>query len=149
MAQGGRAPRLGERPQDAPRQQGGHGLPQGRRLHVGQGEGVWKSKRKGFVRVSWCVMPNHLQFITSSRTDCHHYFLSSFLQEFADEMGMSFMECSAKSATNVDNAFLKLISDIKTRLELSDPKNNNKQQVKPQRPLKEGQNVAKPSGPCC
>lgn len=37
------------------------------------------------------------------------------LQAFADEIGIPFMETSAKSATNVEQAFMAMTADIKNR----------------------------------
>jgi Ras-related protein Rab-8A len=37
-------------------------------------------------------------------------------QALADEYSIDFLECSAKSSTNVDEAFIRLARDIKTRL---------------------------------
>lgn len=36
-------------------------------------------------------------------------------QEFADEIGIPFMETSAKDATNVEQAFMAMSADIKNR----------------------------------
>lgn len=38
-----------------------------------------------------------------------------FLQAFADEIGIPFMETSAKSATNVEQAFMAMAAEIKNR----------------------------------
>ena len=40
----------------------------------------------------------------------HHVFLA-----LADEMGIPFMETSAKNATNVEQAFMAMAASIKTR----------------------------------
>lgn len=42
-------------------------------------------------------------------------------QAFADEIGIPFLETSAKNATNVEQAFMTMAAEIKTRyvLELS------------------------------
>jgi Ras-related protein Rab-1A len=37
------------------------------------------------------------------------------LQAFADEMGIPFLETSAKSATNVEQAFMAMAGEIKNR----------------------------------
>lgn len=41
--------------------------------------------------------------------------LFSFLQAFADELGIPFMETSAKNATNVEDAFMAMTASIKNR----------------------------------
>jgi len=38
-------------------------------------------------------------------------------QAFADELGIPFLETSAKNATNVEEAFMAMTAAIKTRLE--------------------------------
>lgn len=38
-----------------------------------------------------------------------------FLQAFADEIGIPFMETSAKNATNVEQAFMAMAAEIKNR----------------------------------
>lgn len=40
-------------------------------------------------------------------------------QAFADELGIPFLETSAKNATNVEEAFMAMTAAIKTRLELN------------------------------
>ena len=40
------------------------------------------------------------------------------LQAFADELGIPFLETSAKNATNVEEAFMAMTAAIKTRFEL-------------------------------
>jgi hypothetical protein len=41
--------------------------------------------------------------------------LNSASQEFADSLGIPFLETSAKNATNVEQAFLTMASEIKSR----------------------------------
>ena len=38
------------------------------------------------------------------------------LQEFADHLGVPFLETSAKSATNVEQAFIAMAAEIKNRM---------------------------------
>lgn len=38
------------------------------------------------------------------------------LQEYADQLGIPFLETSAKSSTNVEQAFLTMASEIKSRM---------------------------------
>jgi GTPase SAR1 family protein len=40
-------------------------------------------------------------------------------KEFADSLGIPFLETSAKNSTNVDDAFLKMASEIKSRMVVS------------------------------
>ena len=42
-------------------------------------------------------------------------FLLSWLQEFADQLSIPFLETSAKNATNVEQAFLTMAKQIKDR----------------------------------
>jgi len=42
-------------------------------------------------------------------------YLWIFLQAFADEIGIPFMETSAKDATNVEQAFMAMTASIKNR----------------------------------
>ncbi|EYC09938.1 hypothetical protein Y032_0058g2897 [Ancylostoma ceylanicum] len=41
---------------------------------------------------------------------------TSLLQEYADQLGIPFLETSAKSSTNVEQAFLTMASEIKSRM---------------------------------
>ncbi|GFY83564.1 similar to RAS 5 [Actinidia rufa] len=63
---------------------------------------------------------------------------------FADEIGIPFMETSAKDATNVEQAFMAMSADIKNRM-ASQPAMNN---VKPRTVQIRGQPVGQKSG-CC
>lgn len=40
---------------------------------------------------------------------------TTFRQEFADQLGIPFLETSAKNATNVEQAFLTMAKQIKDR----------------------------------
>ncbi|KAL2558471.1 Ras-related protein RABD2a [Forsythia ovata] len=62
---------------------------------------------------------------------------------FADEIGIPFMETSAKNATNVEQAFMAMAADIKTRM-ASQPSNN----ARPPTVQIHGQPVGQKSG-CC
>lgn len=46
-------------------------------------------------------------------------FLLLILKAFADEIGIPFMETSAKNATNVEQAFMAMSADIKNRFAFS------------------------------
>ncbi|KAF6158818.1 hypothetical protein GIB67_012461 [Kingdonia uniflora] len=63
---------------------------------------------------------------------------------FADEIGIPFMEASAKNATNVEQAFMTMAAEIKNRM-ASQPSMNN---AKPPTVQFKGQPVAQ-SGGCC
>ncbi|KAK4382799.1 Ras-related protein RABD2a [Sesamum angolense] len=63
---------------------------------------------------------------------------------FADEIGIPFMETSAKNATNVEQAFMAMAADIKNRM-ASQPSLNN---ARPPSVQIRGQPVAQKSG-CC
>jgi Ras-related protein Rab-1A len=64
-------------------------------------------------------------------------------KEFADSQNITFLETSAKDATNVENAFLKMAGEIKSRLgpSIHEPQ-------KPKLPMP-GTPVQKPGGGCC
>ena len=42
-------------------------------------------------------------------------FVLFFVQAFADEIGIPFLETSAKNATNVEQAFMAMTAEIKNR----------------------------------
>ncbi|TMX02158.1 hypothetical protein EJD97_022498 [Solanum chilense] len=63
---------------------------------------------------------------------------------FADEIGIPFMEASAKSATNVEQAFMAMAAEIKNRM-ATQPASNN---AKPPTVQIRGQPVNQKSG-CC
>ncbi|EYU19463.1 hypothetical protein MIMGU_mgv1a012444mg [Erythranthe guttata] len=65
-------------------------------------------------------------------------------QAFADEIGIPFMETSAKNATNVEQAFMAMSASIKTRM-ASQPANNS---ARPPTVQIRGQPVNQKSG-CC
>jgi len=66
-------------------------------------------------------------------------------KDFADKLGIPFLETSAKNSTNVEQAFLTMATDIKNRMDASGGNNDPKQ------PAKLG--ISKPvkveSGTCC
>lgn len=51
----------------------------------------------------------------SSVFSCLLMIFFSMLQEFADQIGIPFMETSAKDATNVEQAFMAMSASIKNR----------------------------------
>lgn len=69
---------------------------------------------------------------------------SFFLQEFADSLGIPFLETSAKNASNVEQAFLTMARQIKERM--GNTTVNNKPTVQ----VGQGQGVQSGSaGGCC
>ena len=78
-----------------------------------------------------------LSFILISLT---HF---SFAQEFADSLGIEFIETSAKQSTNVEKAFMMMASQIKARYK-TQPAGGPGANVKLQ-----GQSVGGKSGGCC
>ena len=73
----------------------------------------------------------HLPSITNSK------------QEFADSLGIPFLETSAKSATNVEQAFLTMARQIKERM------GTTTANTKPTVPIGQGQGVQSGSGGGC
>lgn len=70
--------------------------------------------------------------------------LTGRLQEFADSLGIPFLETSAKSATNVEQAFLTMARQIKERMGSTAANNKPTVQVNPGRDVQQGS-----SGGCC
>ena len=68
-----------------------------------------------------------------------------FLQEYADQLGIPFLETSAKNATNVEQAFMTMAAEIKNRMGPVSAAADNKPNVKinPSTPVKQN------SGGCC
>lgn len=48
------------------------------------------------------------------------------VQEYADSLGVPFLETSAKTATNVEQAFLTMAAEIKTRVSSSPTQNDSR-----------------------
>jgi len=65
-------------------------------------------------------------------------------KEFADTLGVPFLETSAKNATNVEAAFIKMASEIKNRLGTTAASQAPKPGV-----VKPGEPVKAPNGGCC
>ena len=65
-------------------------------------------------------------------------------KEFADSLGIEFVETSAKNATNVEKAFMMMAAQIKARYK-SQPTGGGAGGVK----LQSGQSVSTKSGGCC
>ena len=68
---------------------------------------------------------------------------SNSQQEFADSLGIPFLETSAKSATNVEQAFLTMARQIKERM------GTTTANTKPTVPIGQGQGVQSGSGGGC
>ncbi|GMM49851.1 Rab family GTPase [Starmerella bacillaris] len=64
-------------------------------------------------------------------------------KEFADSMGVQFIEASAKDSTNVEQAFLEMARQIKERLPTNGSGGGDKDKVNLGRPVQES------SGGCC
>lgn len=71
--------------------------------------------------------------------------MTNTTQEFADSLGISFLETSAKSATNVEQAFLTMARQIKERMGNSNTGNTPKPAVT----VGQGTNVSSGSGGGC
>ena len=68
----------------------------------------------------------------------------TLLQEFADSLGIPFLETSAKNATNVEQAFLTMARQIKERMGTT--ANQNKEKIN----ITQGQSVSSgAAGGCC
>ena len=50
------------------------------------------------------------------RTCCNVPSFLFLLQEYADQLGIPFLETSAKNATNVEQAFMTMAAEIKNRV---------------------------------
>lgn len=70
---------------------------------------------------------------------------SYFFQEYADSLGIPFLETSAKNATNVEQAFMTMAAEIKNRMGPVSASPDNKPSVKinASTPVKQG------GGGCC
>ena len=71
--------------------------------------------------------------------------LATLLQEYADQLGIPFLETSAKNATNVEQAFMTMAAEIKNRMGPVSTAADNKPNVKinDSTPVKQG------GGGCC
>ena len=65
-------------------------------------------------------------------------------QEYADSLQIQFVETSAKNSTNVDNAFLTMAKQIKSKMGNAQPTPGVKKEVNIT-----SEPVQKPSGGCC
>lgn len=65
-------------------------------------------------------------------------FIYSFLQKFAESMGMPYLETSAKDNTNVEQAFMTMSAEIKNRVGDLNPKDdfNEKVRIQSSKPVK-------------
>ena len=108
--------------QVAGRQQERYGGQEGRRIHCGKGR-----------LIPFYEVANLAPVLTYL-----------FLQEFADSLGIPFLETSAKNASNVEQAFLTMARQIKERMGTTTV--NNKPTVQ----VGQGQGVQSGSaGGCC
>lgn len=67
------------------------------------------------------------------------------VQQFADQLGIPSLETSAKNATNVEQAFLTMASEIKNRMGPSPAGIDNKSNVK----INSSTPVKQSGGGCC
>jgi Ras-related protein Rab-1A len=79
----------------------------------------------------------------SEATEQYRNHMLTALQEFADSLGIPFLETSAKSATNVEQAFLTMARQIKERM------GTTTANTKPTVPIGQGQGVQSGSGGGC
>lgn len=66
-------------------------------------------------------------------------------KDFADSLGIKFLETSAKTAENVEAAFLAMAAEIKASTSFQPAKNNSSGTVK----VSNGDEEVRPSGGCC
>nr|KAJ0227904.1 hypothetical protein LSAT_V11C100031030 [Lactuca sativa] len=72
------------------------------------------------VKIARVVMTERKE--TGPIRPCHKIYLTSYihvLNAFADEIGIPFLETSAKSSTNVEKAFMAMSAEIKNRFFIS------------------------------
>ena len=74
----------------------------------------------------------------------------SFAQgkDFAESMGLEFLECSAKNAQNVEQSFISLTAQIKANM-MAHPKGPVAIQPLPKQPVSLKGKQVKSSGNCC
>lgn len=84
----------------------------------------------------------HLEIQAKSFPQNNSY---NFFQEYADQLGIPFLETSAKNATNVEQAFMTMAAEIKNRMGPTPSPADNKPNVKinASTPVKQG------GGGCC
>ena len=73
------------------------------------------------------------------------YFYSN-LKELADQLGIPFLETSAKNATNVEQAFMTMAAEIKNRMQTVP---NNTPGIGGQTPVNINKPASAKSGGCC
>ena len=75
-----------------------------------------------------------------------HFIIIIILQEFADSLGVPFLETSAKNATNVEQAFMTMAAEIKNRM---GPPQTTADSSSKKVPLTQGSPVKQGGGGCC
>lgn len=75
---------------------------------------------------------------------CHELNTDLNVQEFADSLGIPFLETSAKNASNVEQAFLTMARQIKERMGTTTANN-----TKPSVQVGQGQGVGSSSSNSC
>lgn len=99
----------------------------------------------------FCCVPSPSHFYQPLQSLCvlAVFFNITFLccvQEFADSLGIPFLETSAKNATNVEQAFMTMAAEIKKRM---GPGATAGGAEKPNVKLTPGTTVKPSSGGCC
>ncbi len=61
-------------------------------------------------RTSTSYFGNKCDLVSKKSVDTH------MAKEFADSLGIPFLETSAKNSTNVEEAFIKMATEIKARV---------------------------------
>jgi len=115
------------------------------KLLVGNKSDLTSKRAVSYDQAKVCL--SHCSLLLLTPHESHHltFFmgkLSSF-QEFADSLGIAFIETSAKSSTNVEKAFMTMASQIKERYK-SQPAGGAGAGVN-----LSGQAVGAKSGGCC
>lgn len=71
--------------------------------------------------------------------------LFKYFQEYANQLGIPFLETSAKNATNVEQAFMTMAAEIKNRVGPPSSASDTASKVK----IDTGRPVEQKSGGCC
>ena len=99
---------------------------------------IWRTRRLWIIPWRRFVLDNGIDRIRRIESDLY------MKQEFADSLGIPFLETSAKNASNVEQAFLTMARQIKERMGTTTV--NNKPTVQ----VGQGQGVQSGSaGGCC
>lgn len=72
---------------------------------------------------------------------------TALAKEFADSLGIPFLETSAKNAHNVEQAFMTMAAEIKSRMGMAMPQQSS--QAASSVSISQSQAVNKSGGGCC